>query len=76
MSTFLKKKKYTPERWKEDKQKLIAKYNENGYRDATILEDSVWNYDDKHVNVYVKVDEGQKYYIRDIKTMPGWLTPS
>ena len=67
MSTFLKKKKYTPERWKEDKQKLIAKYNENGYRDATILEDSVWNYDDKHVNVYVKVDEGQKYYIRDIK---------
>ena len=67
LSTFLKKKKYTPERWKEDKQKLIAKYNENGYRDATILEDSVWNYDDKHVNVYVKVDEGQKYYIRDIK---------
>ena len=67
LSTFLKKKKYTPERWKEDKQKLIAKYNENGYRDATILEGRVWNYDDKHVNVYVKVDEGQKYYIRDIK---------
>jgi outer membrane protein insertion porin family len=67
LSTFLKKKKYTPERWKEDKQNLIAKYNEYGYRDATILADSVWNYDDKHVNIYVKVEEGQKYYIRDIK---------
>ena len=67
LSTFLKKKKYTPERWKEDKQNLIAKYNEYGYRDAAILADSVWNYDEKHVNVYVKVEEGQKYYIRDIK---------
>ena len=67
LSTFLKKKKYTPERWKEDKQNLIAKYNEYGYRDAAILADSVWNYDDKHVNIYVKVEEGQKYYIRDIK---------
>ncbi len=66
LSTFLKSKKYTPERWKEDKQKLIEKYNEYGYRDATILEDSVWNYDDKHVNIYVKVDEGKKYYLRNI----------
>ena len=66
LSTFLKSKKYTPERWKTDKQNLIDKYNEYGYRDATIVEDSVWNYDDKHVNIYVKVDEGKKYYIRNI----------
>lgn len=67
LSTFLKSKKYTPERWKTDKQNLIEKYNEYGYRDAAILEDSVWNYDSKHVNIYVKVDEGQKYYLRDIR---------
>ncbi len=66
LSSFLKSKKFTPERWKEDKQKLIEKYNEYGYRDATILEDSVWNVDDKHVNVYVKVEEGKKYYLRNI----------
>ncbi|MBO4608149.1 MAG: outer membrane protein assembly factor BamA, partial [Prevotella sp.] len=65
-STFFKSKKFTPERWKEDKQKLIDKYNEYGYRDATILEDSVWNFDEKHVNVYVKVDEGKKYFLRNI----------
>ena len=65
-ASFLKSKKYTPERWKEDKQNLIEKYNEYGFRDARIVEDSVWNYDDKHVDIYVKVDEGQKYYVRNI----------
>lgn len=63
---FLKAKKFTPERYAEDKKKLIEKYNELGYRDATIVKDSVWNNDDKHVNVYIKVDEGQKYYLRNI----------
>lgn len=64
-ATF-KSKKFTPERWEEDKKNLIAKYNEYGFRDATIVKDSVWNADAKHVNVYVKVDEGKKYYIRNI----------
>lgn len=66
LSTFLKSKKYTPERYKTDKQNLIDKYNELGYRDATIVEDSVWNVDDKHVSIYLRVDEGKKYYIRNI----------
>lgn len=63
---IFKSKKYTPERWKEDKRNLIKKYNEHGFRDAVILEDSVWNVDDKHVNILVKVDEGTKYYLRNI----------
>ncbi len=66
LSTFLKAKKFTPERWKEDKEKLLEKYNELGYRDAAILGDSVWNNDPKHVNIWIKVDEGQKYYLRSI----------
>ena len=66
LASFLKSKKYTPERYKTDKQNLIDKYNELGYRDAEILEDSVWNVDDKHVNIYLKVDEGKKYYVRNI----------
>ena len=64
---FFKAKKFTPERYETDKKNLIEKYNELGYRDATILEDSVWNEDEKHVNVYIKVDEGQQYYIRNIE---------
>ena len=76
LSTFLKSKKFTPERWKADKQRLIEKYNENGYRDAVILKDSVWNVDDRHVNVYVKVEEGQKYYLRDITWVGNTVYPS
>ena len=67
LSNLLKSKKFTPERWSEDKKNLIKKYNEYGYRDAIILKDSVWNVDPKHVDIYVKVDEGKKYYIRNIK---------
>ena len=66
LSTFFKSKKYTPERWKADKQNLLDRYSEMGYRDAVIVEDSVWNVDDRHVNVYVRVDEGKKYYVRNI----------
>ena len=67
LSTFLKSKKFTPERWKADKEKLIEKYYELGYRDAAILGDSVWNVDPKHVSIWLKVSEGQKYYIRSIQ---------
>ena len=66
LSSFLKSKKFTDERYKTAKQNLIDKYNELGYRDMTILEDSVWNVDENHVNLYLKIDEGQKYYIRNI----------
>ena len=67
LSNLLKSKKFTPERWAEDKKNLITKYNEYGYRDAIILKDSVWKVDPNHVDIYVKVDEGKKYYIRNIK---------
>ena len=66
LTNTFKSKKFTDERYKEAKQAMIEKYNELGFRDATILEDSVSNYDDKHVDIYVKIDEGDKYYIRDI----------
>ena len=67
LANLLKSKKFTPERWAEDKKNLITKYNEYGFRDAMITKDSVWNVDPKHVDIYVKVDEGKKYCIRNIK---------
>ena len=65
-SSIFKAKKFTDERYREAKEALVEKYNELGYRDMTILEDSVWNVDDKHVNVLLKLEEGQKYYVRNI----------
>ena len=76
LSTFLKSKKFTDERYQNDKKNLIEKYNELGYRDAIILEDSVWNVDEKHVNVYLKVDEGQRYYIRNITWVGNTIYPT
>ena len=66
ISSWFKPRKFTPERYQEAKQKLIEKYNELGFRDAAIEVDSVWNVDEKHANIYVKIDEGQKYYLRNI----------
>ena len=66
LQNIFKSKKFTPERYEEAKKALIDKYNELGYRDAAIIEDSVWTVDDKHVNVLVRLDEGQRYYLRNI----------
>ena len=76
LGSFLKAKKFTPERWETDKKNLIEKYNEYGYRDATILKDSVWNVDPKHVDIYLKVDEGQKYYLRNITWVGNTVYPT
>ena len=58
--------KYIKSKFKEDKNTLIAKYNKEGYRDARIIEDSVYVFDDKMLNVYLNVHEGKKYYYREI----------
>ena len=63
---FKTKKKFTPERYADAKRNLVERYNELGFRDAMVIEDSVWTVDDKHVNVYLKIEEGEKYYLRNI----------
>ncbi len=59
-------KKFIEENYEADKQLIIDKYNELGYRDATIVVDSISPYDDRTVDVYMKIEEGQKYYLRNI----------
>ena len=66
LGSFMKSKKFTAERYKTAKQNLIEKYNELGFRDMAILEDSVWNEDEKHVNIRIKLVEGQRYFLRNI----------
>ena len=60
-------KKFTTEEYENDKNNIIAKYNEHGYRDAVLISDSVWNFNEKKVDIHIKVDEGQKYYLKDIR---------
>ena len=63
---FFRPKKFIGNLYDEDKQLLIDKYNEHGYRDAHIVADSVVPFDDKTVDVYIQVDEGDQYHIRNI----------
>lgn len=60
-------KKFIAEKFEEDKATLIAKYRSYGYRDVAILSDSIYQYDDKTVNIALEIKEGIKYYFGDIK---------
>lgn len=72
---FFRTKKFVKEEYEKDKIALIDKYNEIGYRDAYIVSDSVVKFDDKSVSVYITVDEGKKYYFRDIKWIGNTVYP-
>lgn len=66
---IFRNKKFLPDEYKNDKQLLIDKYNELGYRDAYIVRDSVFADSlkpDKYVNVLVEVNEGKQYFFRNI----------
>lgn len=69
---IFRNKKFIPSEYKNDKNLLIEKYNELGYRDAVITADSVVadnsseKNSKKYVNVYITIDEGKRYYFRDI----------
>lgn len=69
-------KKFVRTDYEDDKQRIIDKYNEKGYRDAVITADSVVNYDDKTVDVYITVDEGKKYYINSVSWVGNTVYPS
>ena len=74
--SWFRTKKFIEEKYKEDKENLIKKYNELGYRDAVILEDSVVPHNEKTVDVYVKVEEGQRYYLRNIEWVGNTIYPT
>jgi len=69
-------KKFTSEEYEKDKKNLIDKYNEFGYRDAILVSDSIEPVNDKYVSIHLKVDEGQKYYIKDISFVGNTKYPS
>ena len=65
--TLFRSKKFTDENYAEDKEKILDRYYEYGYRDARIVKDSVVANEDNSVDIYLGIDEGNKYHIRSIK---------
>lgn len=64
---IFRSKKFLPEKYEEDKGYLIDRLNAWGYRDALIKNDSVASIDDSHVNIYLDMYQGQKYYLRNVE---------
>lgn len=58
--------KFIQNDYEEDKQTLITYYNNIGFRDARILGDSIWREEDGDLRLLIKIDEGNRYYFREI----------
>lgn len=58
--------KFITSDFEDDKLKIIAYYNTQGFRDAEILSDTIINFDHKTIDVKFKISEGRKYYFRNI----------
>jgi outer membrane protein insertion porin family len=64
---FFKASKFKRDDYEADKQKILDYYNSQGFRDARIISDSVYQADgDKNLTIDIRVDEGKKYYFRNI----------
>jgi outer membrane protein insertion porin family len=64
--TFLKKTKYIEDDYKEDKENLITFYNNNGYKNARIISDSIYRNKDGDMVINLNIDEGNPFYYRKI----------
>ena len=73
---LFKGSKYIESNYQEDLQNIIAKYNKKGYRDAHIVVDSVYRLDNENLAIDITIDEGNKYYFRDIKWVGNTVYPS
>ena len=65
---IFKQKKFVDADYKEDLQNIIKRYQAAGYRDAELVSDSIVPVPGtRKVDIYLKLNEGQKYYIKDIR---------
>lgn len=75
LSGWFRSKKFTESRYKEAKENLMDKYAEMGYMDAILISDSVVPYEND-VDIFLTVEEGQKYYVRNIEWVGNTLYPT
>ncbi|MBN7814084.1 BamA/OMP85 family outer membrane protein [Algoriphagus pacificus] len=73
---FFSGSKYIPKEYIEDKKNMINFYNSKGFRDAEILEDSVYDFSEDKINIDIEVEEGRKYYYRNITFTGNYIHPA
>lgn len=68
--------KFDREKYKKDKESIIKFYKKNGYKDASILSDSLIFFNDKKdLKIQITVYEGTQYKIRNIKWIGNTVYP-
>ncbi len=63
---FFKGTKLNENDYADDKELLIDFYNSKGYRNATIVRDSIYPINEKRLGIDIDLSEGNKYYIRNV----------
>lgn len=63
---IFKSSKFIVKNYEDDKANLISKYNKMGYRDAKIVTDSIYGTAKNRIDIDIHVDEGNKYYFRNV----------
>lgn len=63
---FFSSKKFNEKEYPNDKKLLLQAYGERGYRDAKIVKDSIYYIKDGRMGIDFKIDEGKRYYFRNI----------
>ena len=63
---FFSSKKFQEKEYENDKRALLTVFNEAGYRDARIVSDTMYYVEPNRLQIDFKIDEGKRYYFRDI----------
>jgi outer membrane protein insertion porin family len=63
---FFKASKYINDKFEEDRGKLTTFYNDNGFRDFTIISDSLYNISERRVGLQLRIYEGRQYFLRNV----------
>ena len=63
---FFSSKKFNEGEYENDKRSLISAFNEAGYRDARIVKDTMYYIEPGRLQIDFEIDEGKKYFFRDI----------
>jgi outer membrane protein insertion porin family len=58
--------KFKEKEYEDDKENLIDFYNSKGYRNAHLVSDSIYTINDKRIGIRMQVEEGNKYFFRNI----------
>lgn len=63
---IFKSSKFLEENFENDKLAIVALYNSEGYRDAQIVSDSIYDVNSMLINIDMNIEEGKQYYFRNI----------